>query len=236
MLAAFRIVGLILAVIGGSMLPSFVVSLIYDNSSVYIPFLITMLSSVAAGVFLLKIFQTLIQTLRVKDGFLVERCAGFSPLQSAQYPSLSQGASQIRSMVFESCSGFSTTGASILTDVEVLPKGILFWRSFHPLDRRHGDPGLRYCTDAFSGDQRRASGVTEAPGPIMDKTSAQMSKTAKTLYIMYLIFTVLEVILLLFGGMNFLMHLSIRSDPSEPEDFLLTTTVLPILTALISKS
>ena len=44
--------------------------------------------------------------------------------------------------------------------------------------------------------------VTEAPGPIMDKTSAQMSKTAKTLYIMYLIFTVLEVILLLFGGMS----------------------------------
>ena len=41
--SAFRIVGLILAVIGGSMLPSFVVSLIYDSSSVYIPFLITML-------------------------------------------------------------------------------------------------------------------------------------------------------------------------------------------------
>lgn len=69
--SAFRIVGLILAVIGGSMLPSFVVSLIYDNSSVYIPFLITMLSSVAAGVFLLKIFQHDFKTLRVKDGFLV---------------------------------------------------------------------------------------------------------------------------------------------------------------------
>ena len=82
--SAFRIVGLILAVIGGSMLPSFVVSLIYDNSSVYIPFLITMLSSVAVGVFLLKIFQHDFKTLRVK----------------AQYPSLSQGASQIRSMRF----------------------------------------------------------------------------------------------------------------------------------------
>ena len=69
--SAFRIVGLILAVIGGSMLPSFVVSLIYDNSSVYIPFLITMLSSVAAGVFLLKIFQHDFKTLRVKYGFIV---------------------------------------------------------------------------------------------------------------------------------------------------------------------
>ncbi len=52
------------------MLPSFVVSLIYDSSSVYIPFLITMLSSVAAGVFLLKIFQHDFKTLRVKTAFL----------------------------------------------------------------------------------------------------------------------------------------------------------------------
>lgn len=68
--SAFRIVGLILAVIGGSMLPSFVVSLIYDNSSVYIPFLITMLSSVAAGVFLLKIFSTTSRPFVSKTAFL----------------------------------------------------------------------------------------------------------------------------------------------------------------------
>ena len=101
--SAFRIVGLILAVVGGSMLPSFVVSLIYDNSSVYIPFLITMLSSsVAAGVFLLKIFQHDFKTLRVKDGFLVVTLCWFfsAAVGAVPFVCLSQGASQIRSMRF----------------------------------------------------------------------------------------------------------------------------------------
>ena len=201
--SAFRIVGLILAVIGGSMLPSFVVSLIYDNSSVYIPFLITMLSSVAAGVFLLKIFQHDFRTLRVKDGFLVVTLCWFFSAAVGAVPFVVTGSiPNPIDAFFESCSGFSTTGASILTDVEVLPKGILFWRSF-----THWIGGMGILVFAIAlmpslGISGQNIAVTEAPGPIMDKTSAQMSKTAKTLYIMYLIFTVLEVILLLFGGMS----------------------------------
>ena len=103
---------------------------------------------------------------------------------------------------FETVSGFTTTGSSIIPDVEVLPHCLLFWRSF-----THWIGGMGILVFAIAlmpslGISGQNIAVTEAPGPIMDKTSAQMSKTAKTLYIMYLIFTVLEVILLLFGGMS----------------------------------
>ena len=201
--SAFRIVGVILAVIGGSMLPSFVVSLIYDNSSVYIPFLITMLASVAAGVFLLKVCQRDFKTLRVRDGFLIVTLCWFVSAAVGAVPFLATGSiPNPFDAFFESCSGFSTTGASILTDVEVLPKGILFWRSF-----THWIGGMGILVFAIAlmpslGISGQNIAVSEAPGPIMDKTSAQMSKTAKTLYIMYLLFTIAEVILLLFGGMD----------------------------------
>ena len=176
--SAFRIVGLILAVIGGSMLPSFVVSLIYDSSSVYIPFLITMLSSVAAGVFLLKIFQHDFKTLRVKDGFLVVTLCWFFSAAVGAVPFVVTGSiPNPIDAFFESCSFTHWIGGM----------GILVF-------------AIALMPSLEISGQNIA--VTEAPGPIMDKTSPQMSKTAKTLYIMYLIFTVLEVILLLFGGMS----------------------------------
>ncbi len=201
--SAFRIVGLILTVIGGSMLPSFVVSLIYDDSSVYTPFLITMLASVAAGVFLLKVCQRNFKQLRVRDGFLIVTLCWFISAAVGSVPFLATGS--IPNPVdafFESCSGFSTTGASILTDVEALPKGLLFWRSF-----THWIGGMGILVFAIAlmpslGISGQNVALSEAPGPMMDKTSAQMSNTAKTLYIMYLLFTIAEVILLLLGGMN----------------------------------
>lgn len=151
----------------------------------------------------MKIFQHDFKTLRVKDGFLVVTLCWFFSAAVGAVPFVVTGSiPNPIDAFFESCSGFSTTGASILTDVEILPKGILFWRSF-----THWIGGMGILVFAIAlmpslGISGQNIAVTEAPGPIMDKTSAQMSKTAKTLYIMYLIFTVLEVILLLFGGMN----------------------------------
>ena len=105
---------------------------------------------------------------------------------------------------FETVSGFTTTGASILTEIEPLHRGILFWRSFThwvggmgvlvfvmailPMNDGHGMHVLR----------------AEMPGPTASKLVSRMSDTAKILYVIYLVMTIVEIVFLLLGGMPLL--------------------------------
>lgn len=198
-----RIIGILLMIVGLSMLPSFIVSLIYDSSSVYVPLLITLTVSSAVGIFLLKICKKNAKQLRVKDGFLIVTMCWIVAGVLGAVPFVVTGSiPNVIDAFFESCSGFSTTGASILTDIESLPKGILFWRSFtHWL----GGMGILIFAIALMpslGISGQNIATSESPGPTLDKTSAQMSTTAKSLYLIYIFFTVIEVILLLIGGMS----------------------------------
>lgn len=106
--------------------------------------------------------------------------------------------------LFEIVSGFTTTGASILSNVEGLSKGMLYWRSFsHWL----GGMGVLVFLLAFSSGSESNSGFTmhllraESPGPNVGKLVPQMKKTAGLLYIMYILLTVLNMIFLLLGDM-----------------------------------
>jgi trk system potassium uptake protein TrkH len=103
---------------------------------------------------------------------------------------------------FETMSGFTTTGASILTEIETLPKSILLWRSTtHWL----GGMGIVVLTVAifpllgFGGLHLMEA---EAPGPSVDKITPRVAGTAKVLWLIYLGFTVVEIVLLMFGGMD----------------------------------
>lgn len=199
----FKIIGITMMVISLCMLPSVVVSFIYDNSSVYTPFLITMMVSAAIGfVFSLKNTER-IQTLKIRDGFLiVTLCWIISGIIGAIPFVVTDSIPRFADAFFESCSGFSTTGASILSDVEALPKGILFWRSF-----THWIGGMGILIFAIAlmpslGISGQNIAVSEAPGPSFDKVTAKMTDTAKALYTIYLIFTILETVLLMLGGMS----------------------------------
>jgi trk system potassium uptake protein TrkH len=103
---------------------------------------------------------------------------------------------------FETMSGFTTTGATILTDIESLPKGILFWRS---LTHWIGGMGIIVFTVAvlpilgIGGMQLYAA---EMPGVTKDKLHPRITATAKRLWAIYLIFTISQTILLLLGGMS----------------------------------
>ncbi len=103
---------------------------------------------------------------------------------------------------FEMMSGFTTTGSSILTDIETVPKGLLFWRS---LSHWLGGMGIILLAIAILP----ALGVggmqlyqAEVPGPVSEKITPRVSQTAKILWGVYLVFTVIETILLMFGGMD----------------------------------
>ena len=103
---------------------------------------------------------------------------------------------------FETVSGFTTTGSSILTDVEALPQGMLFWRSFtHWIG---GMGVLVFVMVLTTLDKRNSMYLmrAEVPGPEKDKLVPRTMSTARILYGMYLGLTLIEVILLLLGGMN----------------------------------
>ncbi|EEG75022.1 TrkH family potassium uptake protein [[Clostridium] hylemonae] len=104
--------------------------------------------------------------------------------------------------VFETVSGFTTTGSSILQNIEELPQCMLFWRSF---THWVGGMGvLVFVMVLTSLDKKNTMYLmrAEVPGPEKDKLVPKMMSTARILYAMYLGLTLIEVILLLFGGMN----------------------------------
>ena len=103
--------------------------------------------------------------------------------------------------LFETVSGFTTTGASILSDVEVLPKSILFWRSF-----THWIGGMGVLVFILSllpltGGSHMNLMKAESPGPSVSRLVPKVRLTAKSLYSIYIFMTVVEILFLLAGKM-----------------------------------
>ena len=201
--AVCRIIGLVLFVVGFSMMPSLIVAGIYKEVPALLTFLSTILFAAVAGLFLVYVGHKSTAKLKVRDGFLiVTLCWIVSAALGAVPFVISQSIPNFFDAFFESCSGFSTTGASILTDIESLPKSMLFWRSF-----THWIGGMGILIFAIAlmpslGISGQNIAVSEAPGPTLDKITPKMSDTAKALYAIYIIFTIVEVILLCLGGLN----------------------------------
>ncbi len=109
--------------------------------------------------------------------------------------------------LFETVSGFTTTGASILSDVESLPKGLLYWRSF---THWVGGMGVLVFLLAISTGSERGKGFTmhlmraESPGPDVGKLVPKMKQTATILYTIYVVLTALNVVFLVLGKMPLL--------------------------------
>ncbi|MCD4747616.1 MAG: TrkH family potassium uptake protein, partial [Bacteroidales bacterium] len=103
---------------------------------------------------------------------------------------------------FETISGFTTTGATILTDIEVLPKGILFWRSLTHWIGGMGIIVLSIAILPILGIGGMQLFVAEVPGIVPDKLHPRITHTAKRLWMIYVFFTVIETVLLKLGGMN----------------------------------
>lgn len=104
--------------------------------------------------------------------------------------------------LFEMVSGFTTSGASVALNVELLPHSIIFWRS---LSHFVGGMGILVFTLAILPNSNKESSLLmkiEVPGPTFGKITPKLSDTARNLYGMYIVLTIITVILLLFGGMN----------------------------------
>ena len=104
--------------------------------------------------------------------------------------------------VFETVSGFTTTGASVIANVEAVPRGILFWRSLTHWLGGMGIVLLGLAILPFLGLGGMQLYKAEVPGPTPDKLKPRIRDTAMILWKVYLFLTIIQVILLMFGGMD----------------------------------
>ncbi len=103
---------------------------------------------------------------------------------------------------FESVSGFTTTGASVIINIEIVPKGFLFWRSFIQWLGGMGIIVLSVAILPFLGVGGMQLYKAEVPSPVPDKLKPRVRETAKMLWKVYVLISLMEVVLLLFGGMS----------------------------------
>ncbi|MBO5928945.1 MAG: TrkH family potassium uptake protein [Clostridia bacterium] len=179
-----------------------IVSLCYAEYSLVRAFLLTIAVAIGLGFLLTIVFRKSRTPMYAKGGFItvalswvVLSLVGALPFViSGQIPSYIDA-------VFETVSGFSTTGSSILPDPAVLGRGLLFWRSF-----THWVGGMGiivFMLAVTRPESGRAIHIlrAEVPGPIVGKLVPRLRDTAKILYLIYFALTVAQVIFLLCGGM-----------------------------------
>ena len=153
-------------------------------------------------------------TLSVKDGFAVVTLAWFTIAIFSSLPFILTGTiPNLTDAFFESMSGITTTGASILGNpatmphlangIESLGKGVLFWRSFIQWIGGMGIIVFSIAILPLLGVGGVQLFKVEVPGPVPDKLKPRVQETAKSLWLVYLGVTAVEVILLMFGGMTF---------------------------------
>ena len=141
--------------------------------------------------------------LRPKEGFAVVTFGWLFFSLFGSLPFLLSGAiPSFTDAFFETMSGFSTTGATILTDIEVLPMAILFWRSLTHWIGGMGIIVLSLAILPFLGVGGMQLFKAEVPGPVADKLTPRITETAKILWAVYVLFTAAETVLLMFGGMT----------------------------------
>lgn len=177
------------------------VSLIYRESCVF-SFLIAAGIAVITGFSLTALCKSGKRNLSISDGFAIVALSWVSISFIGCLPFVISGEiPRLPDAFFETVSGFTTTGASILTDVEKLSHGLLFWRSFtHWLG---GMGVLVFIMAIMDKAPDRSINIlrAEMPGHSVDKFTPKARNTAKALYYIYLTMTMLELTLLLCGGM-----------------------------------
>jgi trk system potassium uptake protein TrkH len=187
-----RILGLLLMMFSLTMLPPILISLIFQDQS-WLPFVQGFALTLAAGfVFWLPV-RKFHQDLRLRDGFLVVASFwtvlgtfGAAPLYFADAPSLS-----LTDAIFESMSGLTTTGATVLTGLDDLPKSILYYRQQLQWLGGMGIIVLAVAVLPMLGVGGMQLYRAETPGPVKDtKLTPRITETAKALWYVYLAFTV----------------------------------------------
>ncbi|MBQ8174299.1 MAG: TrkH family potassium uptake protein [Clostridia bacterium] len=194
------LLGVILAIEAALLLFPLLVALIYGESMA--PYLLTILILAVASV-LLMLLKPKNTRIYAKEGFVCVAAAWILLSAFGALPFVFDGAiTNYVDAFFETASGFTTTGATVLSAVEHLHKGILFWRSF---THWVGGMGVLVFMLAIVPADGRAIHLmrAEVPGPTKGKLVPRMRQTALILYGIYVLLTVAETVALCIAGMPF---------------------------------
>jgi len=184
------------------MLLPLTVCFIYGEGT-WFGFAVTAAISLLLGLLLCFCFRTKNSVIYAKEGFAIVALVWVVMSLLGALPfTINKEIPNYIDAIFETVSGFTTTGASILTDIEAMSHGGLFWRSF---THWVGGMGVLVFITAISpGASDRSAHILKAemPGPIFGKLVPRLRDTAKILYLIYIALTLLQVVLLKVFGMN----------------------------------
>ncbi len=199
------ILGFLVFGTGVAMLFPIPFSLFYGDDDV-LAFVFASIASIAVGLVFWLGYRSRDREediLHVKEGYLVVTFGWFFCSLFGSLPLLLSGTSpSFTDAFFEIVSGFTTTGASVIDDVEKLPHGILFWRSMTQWLGGMGIIVLSLAILPLLGVGGMQLFKAEVVGPTKDKLAPRIAETARLLWGVYLIISAAETILLLFGGMS----------------------------------
>ena len=199
----FRIVGLNTGIVGCSMLLPILWAMYYDSND-FQPLLISALITILFGFALHWLLRKEEGMIRYKEGFAIVTFSWlFAGIFGALPFMLSGVLPGFPDAFFETVSGFTTTGASVITNVEAVPPGILFWRSETHWLGGMGIVVLFVALLSSVGSGGFQIFRAESTGLTPDKIKPTISETAKILWYTYLLLTLSQILLLMAGGMNF---------------------------------
>ena len=195
-----RVLGLILLIYAGLMLLPALVGLSYGESAV--PFLKTILLTVIPGM-ILSVPQPKIKSMVTRDGFVIVGLGWILISIVGALPFVFSGCMpNYVDALFETASGLSTTGASVLTDFDSMPRGVMFWRVFNHWIGGMGVLVFLMAVLPLSGEHSMHIMRAEVPGPTVGKLVPRLKRSARILYMIYIALTVIETVILRFAGMS----------------------------------
>ena len=195
------VLGCVINIEAVCMLLPFACSLIYNEPNKWV-FALCTLICLAIGI-PLTISRPKNRQMFAKEGFIIVALSWIVISILGAIPFVISGAiPDFLDALFESASGFTTTGASILPNVEVIPKSLLLWRSFTHWIGGMGVIVFLVAILPLSGGSNLHLIKAESPGHSVGKLVPKVKSTAKILYGIYIALTLTEIILLLIGGLN----------------------------------
>ena len=198
-----RIIGYVTIIIGVAMIPCFIVSLIYDESAMVRAFAIILIPLILAGLIIVFKVKHKKNILRMREGVLIVAVSWIWASLLGTLPYILSGTlTDFVYAFFESVSGFTTTGSSVMDSMPNVYKGLLFWRSLTTWLGAMGILVFAITILPTLGIGAQNIAKAETTGPTLDKVTTKISDNAKILYLMYIGLSSIEIILFLLGGLN----------------------------------
>ena len=199
----FHFLGLLLLFNGGFMLLSTLISWVYKDG-VTLELSFASIVTIVLGGLVMLFTRNHTKEMNKREGYIVVTFGWIIMTLSGTLPYLfTESIPSFTNAFFETMSGYTTTGATILNDIEAVPKGVLFWRSLTHWIGGMGIIVLAIAILPLLGIGGMQLFAAEAPGPSTDKLHPRITDTAKRLWLIYFGYTAAETLFLNLAGMSF---------------------------------